>query len=123
MHGEAIASFERVTQWSGNAAASAALAAALARAGDSDRSRAILADLARLSSQRHLASPLVALIFFALGDMDRGFEWLERGFNERSYWMTFLNVDPMYDSLRYHPRFRRLLRLMSCGPTALGSVA
>jgi hypothetical protein len=35
--------------------------------------------------------------------------YLERAFDERSFWMPFLNVDPLFDSLRADPRFRDLL--------------
>lgn len=122
-HAEAIASFELAFQWSGNPGASAALAAAHARAGNTDKARCILADLIRPSPQRYLSSPLVAVIYFALGEIDGGLDWLENGFNERSYWMTLLKVDPAYDSVRYHARFRRFLRLLNFETDVSCSVA
>jgi TolB-like protein/DNA-binding winged helix-turn-helix (wHTH) protein/Flp pilus assembly protein TadD len=44
-----------------------------------------------------------------LEEKDDAFQFLERAFDERSFWMPFLNVDPLFDSLRADPRFRDLL--------------
>ena len=35
-----------------------------------------------------------AWIFFSLGEIDKGFDWLERAFEEREIWIFPLNVDP-----------------------------
>jgi hypothetical protein len=37
-------------------------------------------------------------------------EWLNRAADERSNWMIFLNVDPVFDPLRAEPEFQRLVR-------------
>ncbi len=34
--------------------------------------------------------------------------WLQRGYDERSHSMVFLNVDPQLDMLRRDPRFVEL---------------
>ena len=44
-----------------------------------------------------------------LGEKDEAFQFLERAFAERSFWMPFLNVDPLFDNLRGDPRFQNLL--------------
>ncbi len=46
----------------------------------------------------------------ALGDVDLAFEFLERGYQTRSEFMLYLNVDPIYDPIRADPRFTSLLR-------------
>ena len=46
-----------------------------------------------------------------LGERERALDLLFEQCRERSNWMiAFLRVDPLYDSLRSHPRFRELLR-------------
>ena len=40
----------------------------------------------------------------------RAFEWLEKVYEERSYYVVFVNVDPVLDGLREDPRFAELLR-------------
>jgi TolB-like protein/tetratricopeptide (TPR) repeat protein len=54
----------------------------------------------------------VALVYAALGDRDRTFEWLERAFAEKDANMAHLAVDPALDSMRGDPRFKRLLARM-----------
>jgi serine/threonine-protein kinase len=51
----------------------------------------------------------IAALAAHLGEKDDAFQYLERAFAERSFWMPFLNVDPLFDSLRADPRFRDLL--------------
>jgi TolB-like protein/DNA-binding winged helix-turn-helix (wHTH) protein/Flp pilus assembly protein TadD len=51
----------------------------------------------------------VAALAARLGEKDDAFQYLERAFAERSFWIPFLNVDPLFDSLRADPRFRDLL--------------
>jgi hypothetical protein len=48
-----------------------------------------------------------------LGDRDQAFEWLERAFQERSFYMTLLKVDTVLDNLRPDPRFRDLRQRMN----------
>jgi serine/threonine-protein kinase len=52
----------------------------------------------------------VAMIYSALGEKDQAFEWLERAYQERSFFMTWLNVDPQVAPLRSDPRFAYLVR-------------
>ena len=52
------------------------------------------------------------MMYAALGDADRAFEWLDRAYEERRGWLVYLNVEPMLDGLRADPRFRRLVERM-----------
>jgi tetratricopeptide (TPR) repeat protein len=51
----------------------------------------------------------IALTYFALGDRDRGFQWLTRAFDQRQFLM-YLKVDPRFDSVGDDPRFQSLVR-------------
>ena len=51
-----------------------------------------------------------ALIHLGLGDVESSLDWLEKAYEERSYWLIYLNVDPALDPLRASPRFEKLLR-------------
>ena len=52
----------------------------------------------------------MAEIFAQLGEAEKAFEWLEKGFQERTYTMMYLKVAPNLDSLRSDSRFANLLR-------------
>ena len=51
----------------------------------------------------------IALTYFALGENDRGFEWLTRAFDERQPLISYARWDRRLDSLRSDPRFRALV--------------
>jgi len=70
----------------------------------------MLRDLLEESPRRYVPSYLVGLIFEALGELDRAFEWLDRACEERSHWLVFLDVEPRFDSLRTDSRFEALRR-------------
>lgn len=73
--------------------------------------RSILAEMKINHGGRYSASPMIARIHLGLGEIDNVFEWLHKGIEERSYWIIFLKMDPLYDELRSDPRFRELLLL------------
>ena len=52
----------------------------------------------------------LAIIYFALGDKERGFEWLTKAVDAHHPLMMFLKTDPPYDSVRSDPRFQALVR-------------
>ncbi len=50
-----------------------------------------------------------AAIYAGLGDKSKAMEWLEKAYEERSF-LTWLKVDPIFDSLRNDTRFISLLQ-------------
>jgi tetratricopeptide (TPR) repeat protein len=50
-----------------------------------------------------------AMIYFALGDRDRGFERLTVAFAQRQGNVRFINVIPLFDGVRADPRFQALV--------------
>ena len=110
MYSEAIAAFEKAVQLSGNREGRPALAHAYAKAGRTSVARSILEEMKINTGGRYLASPMIARIHLGLGEIDEAFEWLRKGIEERSYWIVFLKIDPVYDEIRSDPRFQDLLR-------------
>ena len=45
-----------------------------------------------------------------IGNKDQAFEYLEKSFQRRELWMSYLQVDPLVDSLRGDPRFGELIK-------------
>jgi tetratricopeptide (TPR) repeat protein len=90
----------------------AGLAHAYAVSGRKDEAQKMLADLIRKSSDNTYVSPYsVAIIYAGLEDEDKTFEWLERAYLERSYYLpVYLTTDARLDHLHADVRFKDLVR-------------
>jgi TolB-like protein/Tfp pilus assembly protein PilF len=111
---EAVASARRALKSGGNSAAlQAALAYALARAGQRSEARAILDRLARASDERYCAPALVAPVALALAGKDEALTWLQRAVAQRCCWLALNLVDPRFDGLRRDERFAALTDLVA----------
>jgi len=82
----------------------------LAVSGRKPEARRILSDLISRSRQRYIPPVYVARVYFALGEMDQGFAWLEKAYSARDSQLEFLAGDPLYDPVRSEPRFQDLVR-------------
>jgi serine/threonine-protein kinase len=58
----------------------------------------------------------LAMIHIGLGDIERALDWAEAGIPERRGWLAYLNVHPVVDPLRGHPRFDALVAKMGLPP-------
>ena len=90
----------------------ATLGFALARAEKRREAEALLAELeARL--RREYVSPVAfATLYIGLGLVDLAIDWAERAHVERRGWLAYLDVNPLLDPLRGHPRFEALAERM-----------
>jgi TolB-like protein/Tfp pilus assembly protein PilF len=86
----------------------ASLGHVLGRSGKRDEAVAALEDLRRLSARRYVSPHSIATVYVGLGQTNEAIEWLNRAADERSNWMIFLNVDPVFDPLRDEPRFKQI---------------
>jgi TolB-like protein/Tfp pilus assembly protein PilF len=111
MYTEAIAAFEQALQFSRQQEALPAVAHAYALAGRTQEARVILREMTNDKTGRYVAAPMVARVYLGLGEFETALDWLEKGIEERSYWMVFLKNDPVYDPIRSHTRFGDILRL------------
>ncbi len=84
--------------------------------GNREKARQALADLRELSKRRYVSPFNTAVVYTGLGDHERALEWLSRAFEDRSWVMIPLKVDPRFDRLRPDPRFANLLRRMELEP-------
>ena len=98
---------------------SAVLGVALARSGQKTAAEQILKDLherrqeAEKTREFYVSPYNLALVHAGLGENAQALDWLEKGFEERIFWMTILKADPLLDSLREEPRFQELVRKMN----------
>ena len=82
---------------------------AYAKSGRKDEARKLLAELKELSKRRYVASYWIAMIYIGLDEKDEAFAWLEKAYQERSWWLVWIKMDPMVDSLRADSRFMNLM--------------
>jgi tetratricopeptide (TPR) repeat protein len=86
-----------------------AIARTLALMGRREEARGELARLLEIARNTYVPAALIAGIYVALGDVDRTFEYLERGVEERAITLMWLPLDQHWESVRADPRFARLL--------------
>ncbi|HEY7394599.1 MAG TPA: protein kinase [Gemmatimonadaceae bacterium] len=90
----------------------ATLGYVLGLAGRKAEARTILAELERQRERDYVSPVGLAMIELGLGNLDRALDWTEIAFAERRGWLAYLNVNPVFDPLRGHPRFNDLVRRM-----------
>jgi TolB-like protein/DNA-binding winged helix-turn-helix (wHTH) protein/tetratricopeptide (TPR) repeat protein len=81
----------------------------LGRAGRRSEALETLDELRRLASPRDPPPFQVAVVYVGLEDWDRAFEWLEKAIDGRAWEVPLVKADPVFDGLRRHQRFPKLL--------------
>jgi tetratricopeptide (TPR) repeat protein len=111
LYPEAIATFERARQVEDTPELRAFQAHTVALSGNRDEALRVIAELKGIPKQERYVSPFyIALIYVGLGEKDQALIWLEKAYQDRSWWIATLKANPQFDSLRDDPRFKDLLR-------------
>jgi len=84
-----------------------------AKMGKINEARQVLDYWIKRSKQEYVSSYNLARFYFALGENDQGFIWLDKAYEEHDSWMCYLKVEPQLDSVRSDPRFKVLLKKMN----------
>jgi eukaryotic-like serine/threonine-protein kinase len=79
-------------------------------AGQKEEARRLLAELQAKSTLHYVPPYFLASVHAGLGENDKAFALLEKGYNERDAYLTWLKVEPALDPLRSDPRFHVLLQ-------------
>lgn len=87
----------------------------LASMGQSEEAARLLEDLMERSREAYIPPSIFARLYLAIGETEKCFEWLQRGFQERDQWLCFLKIEPAFDGIRRHPRFDALLKKIGLG--------
>ena len=74
--------------------------------------REYLERLLNMRARRYVDCCNIAVIYAGLGEKDKAFEWLDRAYEDRSFSLLWLKIDPMTKSLRSDPRYGELLKKM-----------
>jgi TolB-like protein/Tfp pilus assembly protein PilF len=76
----------------------------------------LVKEMLRRSKSEYVSAHAIALIYTGLGETDLALEWLEKAYREMDLELTWIKVDPVYDTLRENPRFEALLRRTNLEP-------
>src|SRR5215471_10775071 len=106
---EAVAAFQRGIQLVPDSRMlRGALGRVFALSGKPSKARQIIREIEESARQRYVSPFEPGMIYFALGDHERGFECLIKAQEERCFELILLNVDPRFDSLRGDSRLRAI---------------
>jgi TolB-like protein/Tfp pilus assembly protein PilF len=117
MFAEAVAEFRQALKTSGGAPRFVgALGHAYAISGQRRMAQESLVQLKEQSKQRYVTSYDIAVVYIGLKERDQTLKYLEMAFEDRSWWLCWLRVDPRFDAIRSDPRYQDLLRRMHLTP-------
>lgn len=100
---------EAMAAFKGGSDARASLAHTYALMGEREAARSVLAQLEQQARHAYVPPHDFAMIYSALGETDKAFEWLKVAYQERFSLLVLLELDPRFDNLRADPRFTSLL--------------
>jgi len=111
MYPQAIQQFDLLRLQSNNLPAMLMLYGhVLGLAGQSDKTRDVLAQLESAAKTRYVPAIYFAAVHTGLGDHEQAFQWLEKAYAERDDRLVYLDAEPMADPLRSDPRFASLMK-------------
>ncbi|NIM10464.1 MAG: protein kinase [Candidatus Aminicenantes bacterium] len=111
MYPKAIDHFKKAMELAGNSPGMlCGLGYAYAVSGKQKEAREILNRLKERSNQKYIPPIYIAGIYIGLRENDRAFKWLEEAYIDRSEWMIYLNIEPIFDPIRNDPRFSELVK-------------
>jgi TolB-like protein/DNA-binding winged helix-turn-helix (wHTH) protein/Flp pilus assembly protein TadD len=94
----------------------ALLAHAYALAGRRADAQSELNVLTAIGKKRYVPPSYLAIVYLALGDKDKAFLYLNKGYQDHSEQLLYLGVEPIVDPLRGDPRFDDLLKQVGLKP-------
>ncbi|HEX6066665.1 MAG TPA: tetratricopeptide repeat protein, partial [Longimicrobiales bacterium] len=106
---EAVSFMRRAAELAPSSETRARLAYALAKTGNREAARAILAQLVAADSATYVNPVELARVHVGLGETEPALLLLERGVGVGASIAIMLNVEPMFDPLRREPRFQTLI--------------
>ena len=78
-----------------------------------EKGKDILNGLLAQSQKEYVPPYFFSYLYFAMGDKDQGFSYLNKAYQERDGWLPLLTFDHFFDAVRSDPRFEDILRRMN----------
>jgi len=107
MHEEALQEYKLLNSLAG-------MGITYAKMGKTAEAKKVLNELMERSKHMFVSPYSLAEIYFALGDNDQGFAWLERAYEDREHGLCWLKVEySLNDSVHSDSRFQAMLKKMN----------
>ncbi|MFC2165904.1 protein kinase [Acidobacteriota bacterium] len=84
-----------------------------AKMGEEEKAKMVLDELIKKEKHEYVSSYRLAILSFVLDEVDKGFRWLEKGYEQRDGSMAYIITEPLFDPVRTDPRFKALLKKMN----------
>jgi len=110
MFNQAIAEFQKSVNLFKVSERDAALGYAYARVGKDAEANHILETYLKESKRTYVSWYGIAFIYAGLGENDLAFACLEKAYDQQDVRLRDLNVEPLFENLRFDPRFAHLVR-------------
>lgn len=102
---QAIVELQKTISLSNDRDSIAALGYIQGLAGNRAAAEDALSELARREQRGFVSAYARVLIYSGLNETETALDWLTKAYEERSYWLIYLKVDPVLDVLRSNSRF------------------
>jgi len=117
MRSEAIAEFQKARSLESTIVEPlAGLGVAYALEGNNAEAMKLLNELQERAKRSYVSPYFIAIVSRALGEKDQAFAWLNKAYDDRSWYLMELKVSPEVDSVRSDPRFQTLYKKMNFPP-------
>jgi tetratricopeptide (TPR) repeat protein len=111
-HQEALTEREKVLIFAGAPELVTSIEEDYLKSGDKRILQDFLEGMTELSKHAYVAPYTFAEAYMRLGNKEKALTWLEKAYGEHDSSLISLGVDPMFDSIRGDPQFRKILRRM-----------
>jgi hypothetical protein len=108
-YAQAIAACETAWSLSGHPWSLAHLAGAHVLAGNESEVRRIEGQLTEIAGERYVSPVWMGLLYARMGEDRQAIEWLRRGVETRTGWITEIGSDPTFEHLQRCPGFQEIL--------------
>jgi len=112
MYEEALAKFQKEKEiargW--GLRVEAQIGIVYAKMGNREKAQDVLEELIKKSKETYVSSTAIAMLYIALEEDDKGFQWLELAYENYDSWLRLLKIDPIFDRIRSDPRFISLVK-------------
>jgi hypothetical protein len=88
----------------------AGLGIAYAKSGDQTAARKIIQEMESLSKRSYVSPIYIGIVYGALGERNQEFDLYAKAYEDRSEYLLWLTLDPLFDHVRSDSRFAELAK-------------